>query len=306
MVQRTIAVSRCPAHLSNRHKQLVLRVEDKEIDSIPMEDIGIVVVDNPNASFSQRCLASLATAGAVVLICDEKHLPIGMLLPMTRHTNLVSRLSIQIELSKARRKKIWAQIVAEKIRAQARSFSEDSPPYGKLQGIARQVRSGDPDNREAYAAQVYWKHIFGETRFKRDRTDGEVNGLLNYGYAIMRAILARAVISSGLNAAIGVNHSNRSNPFCLIDDLIEPLRPMIDRIVVNLVRNGITEVCPSSKKTLLQIPTETCGFNGETGPLETVVQKYVSSYVAVISGERTDLQFPEFVGLGELHETERV
>lgn len=243
MIKRTIEISREPLHLAVKLDQLQLwrhAPQSELVASIPCEDIGFVVVDNPGATYSHAALARLADFGAVVVFCNDRHLPSALLLPMSDHTEVVWRLREQIATRKPVRKQLWRQIIVAKIRAQAANLPEDSSARGRLLALARTVKSGDVTNVEAHAAKLYWSvWLFPETPFHRDpdSRDG-INSMLNYGYAVLRAAVARALVSAGLHPALGLHHRHRGNAFCLADDLLEPLRPLVERGVREMSRSG--------------------------------------------------------------------
>jgi CRISP-associated protein Cas1 len=261
MIRRTVEISQRPVHLCLRHDQLVLKHDDVVSGTIPCQDIGMVVVDHPQTTYTHGLLSRLMEAGAVVVICGQTHLPAGLLLPMTDHTEVVWRIDDQVGATLPTKKRLWRQIVRAKILAQAENLAQGTPTWARLTAMAGEVKSGDAGAHESQAARAYWqawltevpeeelpRHLRDEQhdpaeaenhwqspdaddlhRFRRD-TDGDgLNALLNYGYAIVRAAMARAIVAAGLQPALGIQHRNRGNAFCLADDLMEPLRPMVDR-----------------------------------------------------------------------------
>lgn len=320
MIKRTVEISREPAHLSVRDRQLlILRKPDRPrrlparpdnlAGSIPCEDIGVVMVDSRETSYSHSALAQLAEAGAALVVCGRDHHPVGMYLPLARNTELLSRLDAQLGASKPVRKRLWASIVVAKIRAQAAALPplrEADRVRADLLATAGRVRSGDAGNAEAHAAARYWPvllaHCDGVARpFRRragDRAAAPPNNLLDYGYAGLRAALARALVSAGLLPALGIRHRGRSNPFCLADDLIEPLRPIVDRRVRGLAERGELALDQPTKAELLGVLTEEIGIAGARGPLLVAVVRYVASFVRVLTGESEALEIPEAFGEG--------
>ena len=310
MIKRTIEISREPTHLSLRLGQLVLEREHQPVSTIPCEDLGMVVVDHPQVSYTHSALAALVEHDAVVVICGKNHLPAGLLLPMTDHSEVVWRLHDQIAVSKPLRKQLWRQIVQAKIRAQANNLPAGSPERTRLLELARTARSGDVTNHEAQAARVFWSawlsddaktsEVCRQTRQRspfRRNADGEdeINVLLNYGYSILRASVARAIVMAGLHPAFGLQHCNRSNLFCLADDLMEPLRPLVDARVRELVRLSQTELSPITKAALLQLLTQEATTGSEAGPLMVTLHRYVASLVKCYAGESEQLEIPEYV-----------
>jgi len=206
VIKRTIEISREPAHLTVQRKQLLIKRDGQTVGSVPCEDIGVVLVDHPAATYSHAALASLAESDAALVVCGRDHLPAAVLLPLADHSQVVSRLADQLDAGKPLRKRLWQQIVQAKILAQAANLAETPTAQKKLTNLAAEVRSGDPANVEAQAARVYWLHWLGEAPFKRDTAGAGLNGFLNYGYAVMRAAVARALVAAGLLPAVGLHH----------------------------------------------------------------------------------------------------
>lgn len=308
MIKRTLEISQEPFHLAVQFDQLKLQrlAEPRDIAaSVPCEDIGFLVVDQAGTTYSHAALARLVEFGAAVVVCDRRHLPAGLLLPMAEHTEVVWRLHEQIAASKPLRKQLWQQIVIAKIRAQADNLPDDSAAYRKLREMARSVRSGDPDNLEAQAAKVYWSAWLPDyqvpvpdgwlqkaTFHRNPDADDSVNIQLNYGYAILRAAVARALVSTGLHPALGLKHANRSNAFCLADDLLEPLRPLVDRVVRDLYRGNHFALTPVVKKNLLSLLNETVRLEDTIGPLMVVLHRVTASLAKCLAGETKQLLLP--------------
>jgi CRISP-associated protein Cas1 len=307
VIKRTLEISREPAHLSVRNEQLVLRRDGQTVGSVPCEDIGVVLVDHPQTTYTHGALAKLAESDAAVVICGRDHLPAAILLPMADHSQVVWRLDAQLKVSRPLRKNLWKQIVVAKIQAQASNLAADLPAHRKLFALAREVRSGDPKNLEAQAAKIYWANWLATSdlqaldseRFRRDPDATGLNSFLNYGYAVVRAALARAIVAAGLLPSLGIHHRNRSNPFCLADDLIEPLRPLVDDRVRELARQGYDELNQPAKAAILEILADrvTIGDGDEnTGPLMVQLHRYVASLVRCYTGNARKLSIPTDVG----------
>ena len=292
MIKRTIEVSREPAHLTVRLGQLLLQRGDQTAASIPCEDIGVVVVDEPRTTYSHAALAALARSDAVLVVCGDDHLPAAVLLPLADHSQVVWRIAEQVAISKPLRKQLWRQLVRAKIRAQAANLPEDCSGRHKLRELAQGVRSGDPAYVEAQAARVYWQHWLPNEPFRRDADAPGLNALLNYGYAIIRAAMARALVAAGLLPALGLFHSNRSNAFCLADDLIEPLRPLVDRRVRELREQGHQELRPETKAGLLALLADPVRLGRQRGPLMVSLHRMVASLVRCYGGEADRLEIP--------------
>lgn len=295
MIKRTLEISREPAQLSVRNEQLVLRRDGQTVGQVPCEDIGVVLVDHPQTTYTHGALAKLAESDAAVVICGRDHLPAAILLPMADHSQVVWRLDAQLAVSRPLRKQLWKQLVVAKIRAQARNLPADVAAYKKLLSLARNVRSGDPANVEAHAARVYWANWLWQEEFRRDPDGTGLNGFLNYGYAVVRAAVARAIVAAGLLPSVGIHHCNRSNAFCLADDLIEPLRPLVDDRVRELHRQGYTELDQPAKAALLEILADpvALGSGDEIGgPLMVQLHRYVASLVRCYAGKARELEIP--------------
>lgn len=305
MIKRTLEISRDPAHLALRDEQLLLKRDGAIVAQVPCEDIGIVLVDHPQTTYTHGALAKLAESDAAVVICGRDHLPAAILLPVADHSQVVSRLHEQLAVRRPVRKRLWRQIIVAKVRAQAANLPRDIPAHRKLLALAREVRSGDPNNIEAQAARIYWANWLSrpasnaysdETEtdplgagrpapdpiahvFRRDPDGAGLNSFLNYGYAVVRAAVARAIVAAGLLPSLGIHHRNRSNAFCLADDLIEPLRPLVDDRVRELHRQGYDELNQPAKAALLEILAEPVLLRRETGPLMVQLHRYVASLV---------------------------
>lgn len=314
MIKRTIEISQRPVHLTVKDQQLL--IQDREGDrailsSAPCEDIGILLVEHCGTTYTHAALTALLSHDAAVVFCGRDHLPAGLLLPIGEHTQVVWRLQSQLAASKPLKKRLWRQIVQAKIRAQAANLLDGSLVRSRLLGMARRVRSGDPDNLEAQAARAYWAAwrdtlsitdddgtkscgtgVSPVASFRRDPDGPAPNNLLNYGYAVMRAAVARAIVSAGLLPTLGIKHVSRSNAFCLADDLVEPLRPMVDARVRELVRAGETELDPPTKRGLLELLTTEVTTGDQSGPLMVALHAMIASFVRCLEGEGERLEIP--------------
>ncbi|GAB0114944.1 CRISPR-associated endonuclease Cas1 [Acidisoma sp. C75] len=271
--------------------------------TVPIEDIGVLLVDDPRAIYTQAVFIDCLAAGATVIVAGRDHLPTGMMLPMDGHHALTERHWAQVEAKEPLRKRLWQSVVAAKLRQQGRVMKEASGQDIGLSALAARVRSGDPDNFEAQGAQRYWPRLFGRD-FRRDRDSSGTNALLNYGYAIIRAACARSLVASGLIPSLGIWHRNRSNPFCLADDLMEPWRPIVDWTVRGLHRRG--EYAPSlderpTRAALLAIFNETVMVGGKRWPLLLGIEQSAASLAkALTMNDRTALILPESLALQPL------
>lgn len=307
MIKRTIEISQRAVHLCVRNGQLLIRPRGGEAEitaSIPCEDIGCVLVDEPGTTWTHQAMGVLLNCGATVVVCGRDHLPAGVLLPLPEHTQVVPRIHAQIAVTAPVKKQLWRQIVTAKVLAQADNLPQHSAAHDKIAALARRVRSGDPDNVESQAARIYWANWLSEpsgstgedrpasSSFRRD-TDGEPpNNLLNYGYATLRAAVARALVAAGLVPALGLHHHNRSNPFCLADDLMEPLRPLVDSRVRTLIARGCLDLDQPAKAELLGVLTQPVRTGEEVGPLMVALHRYVASLVDVLEGLGRRLTIP--------------
>jgi CRISPR-associated protein Cas1 len=292
LIKHIIEVSKDPTRLSVRNNQLVVSREGKATAQIPCEDIGVVIVDQPFTVYTHQLLCHLSANDTVVILCGKDHLPSSMLLPLGDHSSIVSRLQLQIDLKVAIRKRLWKQLVREKILRQAMNLNVEYPAHNKLLEIAATVKSGDTTNREAYAARVYWQNWLWQEEFRRDRNEPGINSMLNYGYAIVRAALARCVVAAGLQPSLGLMHKHRANAFCLVDDLIEPFRPWVDSHVRELYLQGYTEIGSEVKEEILGLLMTELVIDQETGPAMVMMHRYVSSLVHCMDGSMKTLQIP--------------
>jgi CRISPR-associated protein Cas1 len=308
MIKRTLYFGN-PAYISLNNGQLNVRlpsveknselpdlIKQKAVAAIPIEDIGVVVVDNQQVTITQGLIAALLDNNVALITCDGTHHPTGLLLPLSVNTLQSERLRIQMDASLPLKKQLWQQTVTAKIYNQAMLLKRKGVEIDNMMNWAANVRSGDPDNYEARAAAYFWKSIFpNELAFIRSR-DGEApNNLLNYGYAILRAVVARGLVGSGLLPTLGIHHRNKYNAYCLADDIMEPYRPFVDAIVVQIVENGedFTELTTSLKKQLLEIPAINIKIGGEKSPLMVGLQRSTASLVKCFDGSSKKLIYPE-------------
>ena len=276
MIKRTLYFGN-PAYLSTENRQLVIRLPDKcgsgnaVTKSIPIEDIGVVVLDNRQITITQAALESLSENASAVIVCDSTHHPVSLQLPLDGNTLQSERFAAQIRASLPLKKQLWQQTIQCKIRNQAMVLSSiRNCETGNMIAWSSQVKSGDSDNLEARAAAYYWRNMFPSVPdFTRDRYGCQPNNLLNYGYAILRAVVARALVVNGLLPTLGIHHHNRYNAYCLADDIMEPYRPFVDALVVDIFDNsdGFVDLTTSVKSRLLSIPTIDVVIDGCRSPL---------------------------------------
>lgn len=290
MIKRTIEISGDGNRLSIALGQLVIRREDQVVGQIPVEDIGLLILDSQTTSYTHAVLTECLAAGAVILPCGKNHHPCALLLPQ-ENTLQTQRLLQQVRSSVPLRKSLWKQIVQAKVRAQAAVLDEGCPAARAMLNLVPEVRSGDPANIEAQAARLYWPALLGED-FRRDPDGAAPNLFLNYGYTVLRASVARAICGAGLHPSLGVHHRNRSNTFCLADDLLEPLRPLVDRKVKALHQGGAVEINRETKSELLTLLTAEVEVAGEKGPLMVGLVRMAASLVRCYAGEQKKLDLP--------------
>lgn len=306
MIKKTLCFSN-PAYLSLKMNQLMIRIpntldiygkKSNELDtSISIEDIGIVVLDNKQITITQGVIEKLLANNCALITCDDSHLPVGMMLPLSGNTTQNERFRNQIESSLPLKKQLWQQTIQAKIFNQAKVLK-------LIKGIdarnmfawINNVKSGDSENLEGRAAAYYWKTLFSNIdNFTRERDGVFPNSLLNYGYAILRAVVARALVISGLLPTLGIHHHNRYNAYCLADDIMEPYRPYVDILVCELMseNSSIQIVDAEVKKKLLAIPTTEVIINGKRSPLMVAVSQTTASLFRCFSGEQRKLVYPE-------------
>ena len=308
MIKRTLAFT-SPARLSIRAKQLVVTLPEVETNvslpetikqngtrTIPIEDIGVVLLDNARITITSGVLEALLENNCAVITCDSRSMPVGLLLPLSGNTTQSERFREQIDASLPLKKQLWQQTVQQKIVNQAAVLAEcTGTEVGCMHAWAKDVRSGDIENMEARAAAYYWKNIFSDIpEFIRDREGIPPNNLLNYGYAILRAVVARALVSSGMLPTLGIHHHNRYNAYCLADDIMEPYRPYVDRLVLDIMTttSDISELTKDIKYKLLGIPTIDVFIDKQRSPLMIAVSRTTASLYKCFSGEERKIVYP--------------
>lgn len=293
MLKRTVVFS-SQAYLKKDQDQLVIQQEEKT-NSVPIEDIGVLLLESYQVTITQPVLSALMANEAVVITCDESHHPNGIMLPVSGNSIHTAILRTQLEASVPFRKQLWQQTVKAKILNQADVLERIGKETAPMRRWAADVRSGDSSNVEAKAAKYYWEHFLpGEMGFQRDPEGSPPNNLLNYCYAILRAAVARALVSSGLHPAVGIHHRNEYNAFCLADDMMEPYRPFVDWLVRSLVVEGepIDTLTPALKRKLLSILTVDVSIEGEIKPLQLALSTTTKSLADCNAKERRVLKHP--------------
>ena len=300
MIKRTLFFGN-PAYLSTQHKQLVVQFpeEEKENRTIPIEDIGLVVLEHPQITLTNGLMSKLVEHKAAIVTCNAQHLPISFLQPLVGHTEQTERMRYQLNASVPLKKQLWQQTVRAKIENQAKNLSKQSINALKLERWASLVKSGDSENHEAIAAAYYFQELFSHIPlFSRNQKGIPPNNLLNYGYAILRAVTARALVGSGLLPAIGIFHKSKYNAYCLADDIMEPYRPFVDDLVYDIVASSteIEELNTTIKSTLLKIPAMDVEIDGKKSPLMVAMSRTTNSLYECFAGISRKLLYPEFIG----------
>jgi len=305
MIKKTLCFSN-PVYLSKKNDQLLIKYPESDqeekkaetINTIPVEDIGIIILENPQITITHSLLSSLIDNNAAVVTCDKSRMPNGLFLPLESNALQSERFKSQIEASLPLKKQLWQQTISAKIRNQAANLREKGVKINNMILWGKKVRSGDPDNYEGRAAAYYWKNFFPMIpEFIRDRNGEPPNNLLNYGYAILRSVVARGLVASGLIPTLGIHHSNKYNAYCLADDIMEPYRPYVDRVVFEIVENGedFYELSTSIKKQLLTIPVLDVMINEEKRPLMIAVQTTTASLSKCYENEGRKISYPELM-----------
>lgn len=309
MIKKTLFFGN-PTYLCLRQRQLVIQLPEIEKNdtvpesfkreferTIPIEDIGVVVLDNRRITITTGTISALLQNNVAVVTCNEKGMPEGLLMPLEGNTLQQERFHDQIEASLPLRKQLWAQTVRQKILNQEYVLrTHTGNVETKCMRIwANEIRSGDPDNMEARAAAYYWKNLFHDLPdFLRGREGDPPNNLLNYGYAILRAVIARNLVASGLLPTFGIHHHNRYNAYCLADDIMEPYRPYVDKLVLQIREKygNATELTRDFKAQLLQIPALDVVVEGKRSPLMIAAGTTTASLARCFRGETRQISYP--------------
>jgi CRISPR-associated protein Cas1 len=286
-----------PCHLAVSNRQLKITIKktsESEIETRPVEDIGFIILDNSQITFTQSVIQLLAEHNAAVVFCDEKHHPTSMLFHLDTHQTQTAHFKAQIEAAEPLKKQLWQQTIKAKIKNQAAVLDVINSDGDALRYLAKKVKSGDSDNIEARASRYYWPNLFGKD-FLRRRFGEAPNHLLNYGYTILRAAVARALTGSGLLPTLGIHHRNKYNAFCLADDIMEPYRPFVDLLVLQIRDSGYNndELTTEIKKELLQILTIDVHIGGKKRPLTVALSESTASLSKCYMGTSKKMKYPE-------------
>jgi len=296
MVKRTLYFGN-PAYLKTKTEQLIVeKQEDGEVIQIPIEDIGLLILDHAQITITSGLIAKLLEKNVAVVSCDATHHPTGLMLNLDGHTLQSRQFAAQLEASLPVKKQLWQQTVTAKIYNQAMVLKLQGKENKLLLNFAKEVKSGDSENHEAKAAAYYWKNVFPPIiQFRRDRYGMPPNNMLNYGYAILRAIVARSLVGSGLLPTLGIFHRNQYNAYCLADDIMEPYRPFVDKLVCTMIDplEPLFDLTPQLKKELLTIPAMDVFIDGQRSPLMVAVQRTTSSLTKCFEGKAKTIVYAE-------------
>jgi len=294
MIKRIIEISQARTYLAIKYGQLIIKEEGQQVASIPCEDIGVLLVDHRGTTYTHSVFTELLRCGAAVVLCGENHHPSGMLLPLESNTLQTEHFRRQIFAKVPVKKRLWKQIIRAKIKHQAKLLGKDSDVYRALIALKDRVRSGDPDNIEAQASRKFWPSYLQDFEFRRNVNGPPPNNMLNYGYMVMRAAVARALCSAGLHPSIGIHHRNRYNAFCLADDILEPFRGFVEAKVRDICESeGVTdELDQSIKAGLLEVLYEPVVIGGFKGPLMVGLHRTMASLQRCFAGEQKEMDLP--------------
>ena len=309
MIKKTLYFGN-PAYLSMSKAQLVIQIPDVQANdmltpefkkmnerTIPIEDIGMVVLDNKRITITSGAIECLLENNCALITCDSRSMPTGLMLPLEGNTLQSERFRHQIDSSLPLKKQLWQQTVKYKIMNQENVLAMYGQTNTQCMRVwYNEVKSGDTENVEAKAAVYYWKYLFPDIPdFVRGREFDPPNNLLNYGYAILRAVIARALVGSGLIPTLGIHHHNRYNAYCLADDIMEPYRPFVDELVIQIIKNvdDYSELTRDIKAMLLKIPTLDVLIDGKRYPLMVAAGITTASLAKCFSGESRQIKYPE-------------
>ena len=294
MIGRIVEVADDRRHLFMHRGFMVVQDTEgdrKELGQVPLDDIAAVIANAHGLSYTNNLLVALAERGAPFVLCAANHNAVGMLLPIEGNFEQSHRIEAQIAASQPKNKRLWAAIVKSKLEQQASALAAAGAPTAPLTALAIKVKSGDPENLEAQGARRYWTLLFG-SEFRRDKNAAGTNALLNYGYTVLRAATARAVMAAGLHPSIGLHHSHDNNAMRLVDDVMEPFRPVIDLKVWQLKQSHATDVTPDTKRAMVRTLYDDMQSDAGATPVMVGLQKLATSLALVYVGQRDKLDLP--------------
>lgn len=294
MIKRVLCFEN-PARLSLKLAQMVV---DREGDmrTVPIEDVGVVILDHKQITITHALIDALLANNVAIVTSNDKHMPVGLMLPLDGNTLQSERFRAQIDASEPLKKQMWQQTIVAKILGQAHILGEQGIEHTNMLAWAKTVRSGDADNLEARAAAYYWRNMFEKDTFIRDPQGLPPNNLLNYGYSIVRAMMARALVGAGLLPTFGIHHHSRYDAYCLADDIMEPYRPFVDRVVLDMWEQGdiTSDILQGQKRQLLNITTMDVSINGHRSPMMLAIQTTAQSVQKCFSGEARKIIYPDW------------
>jgi CRISPR-associated protein Cas1 len=294
MIPRIVDISENGRFISKHHGFITIKQGDDFFSEVPLDDIGVLMISAFGATCTKEALVSLAERGAVTVLCGSKGMPSALVLPVNANYESALRIRVQAQASQPLKKRLWQAIITAKLKHQSEvlNFFGKQEKANQIGVYARQVQSGDPQNREASGARVYWKALFGDEYYRNP--EGEwPNSLLNYGYALLRACAARAICSAGLNPIFGIHHENSTNHFPLADDLMEPYRPLVDYFAKQVLAANITEINPAAKQMISAFLWADLHFGGETTPLYTAMERMAFSLVNSFKFKKPQIEIAE-------------
>lgn len=297
---RIIEIAGEPRHLSLHRGFVCIYEEKQELGRVDFDSVLSLMITSRGATLTSSLLAECADRNIPVLTCDSRYQPAAITLPVQHHSDQHRRHLAQAKAKKGQQNQLWKDLVIGKIRNQAAVLDfYEAPEAARLKRLAGEVRAGDPDNREALAAQTYWPALMGR-QFRRGDADNPVNGLLNYGYAVLRSAMVRAVLLAGLHPGFGLHHANKNNPFCLVDDLMEPYRPLADQLVRRMLDRDLKEVTPQTKPVLAGLAAADLAANNMTSPLFQDMHRLAYSLWEILDGQKGRLAMPQILCALEL------
>ena len=308
MIKRILAFEN-PAYLKLRNQQMVIEIPEvvygkgvpdnlrhEGVRTVPIEDIGVVVLDNKQITITQALMSALLENNCTIITTNDQHLPVGLYMPLDGNHLQNERFREQLDASEPLRKQMWQQTVTSKILGQAAILEEQGVENKNMLAWAKSVRSGDVENMEGRAAAYYWRNVFHNPDFVRGQEGDPPNNLLNYGYAIVRAMVARALVGAGLLPTLGIHHHNRYNAYCLADDIMEPYRPFVDQLVIKMIRKyeDITNITTEMKRDLLGLAYQDVIIDGKRSPMQIAIQTTAKSVYKCFSGEARKIIYPDW------------
>lgn len=294
MIKRVLCFEN-PARLSLKLAQMVVELQDVT-RTLPIEDIGVVILDHKQITITHALIDALLANNVAIVTSNDKHLPVGLMLPLDGNTLQSERFRSQIDASEPLKKQMWQQTIVAKILGQAHVLGTQLIKHNNMLKWAKDVRSGDTENMEARAAAFYWRNMFEKDAFIRDPQGLPPNNLLNYGYSIVRAMMARALVGAGLLPTLGIHHHSRYDAYCLADDIMEPYRPFVDMKVLEMWKNGgiTSDISSDQKRELLGITTMDVSISGHRSPMMLAIQTTAQSVQKCYSGEARKIIYPDW------------